>query len=197
MTNTRPITAGIQGLTTQLLQSSGDVLPAAADLRDAGTAGGVPGPAALLRSRSPRRQCQGLTGGRQRVRPDDRHRRSRSTGRCLAGPLCRGHSGSPRSDRDHQGQSRAGRSAIGLCRITVCSCLTTGRTSAIGVLAPWISGWFFSAVIEGAQDVLGEQGYDTLLYPLVANAGSPECRRHQSAAQTCRRCAGAQRSVGS
>ena len=49
--------------------------------------------------------------------------------------------------------------------------LTTGRTSAIGVMAPWISRWFFSAVIEGAQDVVGEQGYDTLLYPLGANAG--------------------------
>lgn len=48
--------------------------------------------------------------------------------------------------------------------------LTTGRTCAIGVLAPWISRWFFSAVIEGAQEVLGEQGYDTLLYPLAANA---------------------------
>ncbi|MET3804583.1 DNA-binding LacI/PurR family transcriptional regulator [Nakamurella sp. UYEF19] len=49
--------------------------------------------------------------------------------------------------------------------------LTTGRTCAIGVLAPWISRWFFSAVIEGAQEVVGEQGYDTLLYPLGANAG--------------------------
>lgn len=49
--------------------------------------------------------------------------------------------------------------------------LTTGRTSAIGVMAPWISRWFFIAVIEGAQDVVSEQGYDTLLYPLGANAG--------------------------
>src|ERR1700712_2184266 len=49
--------------------------------------------------------------------------------------------------------------------------LTTGRTSAIGVMAPWISRWFFSAVIEGAQEVVGERGYDTLLYPLGANAG--------------------------
>lgn len=49
--------------------------------------------------------------------------------------------------------------------------LTTGRTGAIGVLSPWTSRWFFSAVIEGAQDVVGEQGYDTLLYPLAATAG--------------------------
>ncbi len=50
--------------------------------------------------------------------------------------------------------------------------LTTGRTRAIGVMAPWISRWFFSAVIEGAQDVVADQGYDTLLYPLGANAGA-------------------------
>jgi LacI family transcriptional regulator, repressor for deo operon, udp, cdd, tsx, nupC, and nupG len=51
------------------------------------------------------------------------------------------------------------------------SALARGRSSAIGVLAPWISRWFFSAVIEGAQDVVTEQGYDLLLYPLGANAG--------------------------
>ena len=54
--------------------------------------------------------------------------------------------------------------------------LTTGRTSAIGVLAPWISRWFFSAVIERAQEVVGEQRYDTLLYSLGANAGPDTSR---------------------
>ena len=39
------------------------------------------------------------------------------------------------------------------------------------MLAPWISRWLFSAVIEGAQEVVGEQGYDTLLYSLGASAG--------------------------
>jgi DNA-binding LacI/PurR family transcriptional regulator len=43
--------------------------------------------------------------------------------------------------------------------------LTTGRTNAVGVIAPRVSRWFFSAVIEGAQDVLSELGYDLLLYP--------------------------------
>ncbi|MTD16019.1 LacI family DNA-binding transcriptional regulator [Nakamurella sp. YIM 132087] len=51
------------------------------------------------------------------------------------------------------------------------SALARGRTSAIGVLAPWISRWFFTAVIEGAQDVVTARGYDLLLYPLGANAG--------------------------
>lgn len=49
--------------------------------------------------------------------------------------------------------------------------LTTGRTNAIGVIAPWVSRWFFSAVIEGAQEILTEQGYDLLLYPLGTGGG--------------------------
>ncbi|MBM9477552.1 LacI family DNA-binding transcriptional regulator [Nakamurella flavida] len=44
--------------------------------------------------------------------------------------------------------------------------LTTGRTQAIAVLAPWVSRWFFGAVIDGAQEVLSRRGYDVLLYPL-------------------------------
>jgi len=49
--------------------------------------------------------------------------------------------------------------------------LTTGKTNAIGVIAPWVSRWFFSAVIEGAQEILAQQGYDLLLYPLGVGAG--------------------------
>ncbi|GGM08563.1 LacI family DNA-binding transcriptional regulator [Nakamurella endophytica] len=51
------------------------------------------------------------------------------------------------------------------------SALARGRTSAVGVLAPWISRWFFAAVIEGAQELITSHGYDMLLYPLGANAG--------------------------
>jgi LacI family repressor for deo operon, udp, cdd, tsx, nupC, and nupG len=60
--------------------------------------------------------------------------------------------------------------ALGYVASPSAAALTTGRTSAIGVMAPWISRWFFSAVIEGAQEVVAEQGYHTLLYPLGANA---------------------------
>ncbi len=49
--------------------------------------------------------------------------------------------------------------------------LTTGRTNAIGVIAPWVSRWFFSAVVEGAQEVLSQQGYDLLLYPIGVAGG--------------------------
>ena len=49
--------------------------------------------------------------------------------------------------------------------------LTTGRTNAVGIIAPWVSRWFFSAVVEGAQEVLSQQGYDLLLYPVGAAGG--------------------------
>jgi DNA-binding LacI/PurR family transcriptional regulator len=49
--------------------------------------------------------------------------------------------------------------------------LTTGRTNAVGVIAPWVSRWFFSAVVEGAQEVLAQQGYDLLLYPVGVAGG--------------------------
>lgn len=43
--------------------------------------------------------------------------------------------------------------------------LSTGRTGAIGIIAPWLSRWFFAAAIEGVQEVLRSHGYDALLYP--------------------------------
>lgn len=64
---------------------------------------------------------------------------------------------------------------LGYVASPAAAALTTGRTNAIGVMVPRISRWFFTAVIEGAHDVVAERGYDTLLYPLGANAG-PEAR---------------------
>ena len=52
--------------------------------------------------------------------------------------------------------------------------LTTGKTNAIGIIAPWVSRWFFSAVVEGVQEVLAQQSYDLLLYPIgVVGGRSP------------------------
>ncbi|TKV57852.1 LacI family transcriptional regulator [Nakamurella flava] len=52
------------------------------------------------------------------------------------------------------------------------SALITGRTNTFGIVAPWVSRWFFSAVIDGAQEVFGAAGYDLLLYP-VATPSDP------------------------
>ncbi|MGH8777259.1 MAG: LacI family DNA-binding transcriptional regulator [Jiangellaceae bacterium] len=42
--------------------------------------------------------------------------------------------------------------------------LPTGRTRTVGVVVPWVGRWFFMSVIEGAQRVFVEHGYDVLLY---------------------------------
>ncbi len=60
--NTKPITAGIQNLTTQF-SNSANILPAAAVHRDVGAAGGVPLAATVLRQRHAGRRGQGLTAG--------------------------------------------------------------------------------------------------------------------------------------
>ncbi|RIJ76196.1 LacI family transcriptional regulator [Nakamurella silvestris] len=53
------------------------------------------------------------------------------------------------------------------------SALPTGRTNAIGVLVPWISRWFFTTLVDGAQKVVSEAGYDMLLYPVGIASGKP------------------------
>ncbi len=57
-------------------------------------------------------------------------------------------------------------SSLGYSPSPWATALTTGRTNTVAVIAPWVSRWFFSAVIEGAQEVLAEHGYDLMLYPL-------------------------------
>ncbi|WP_236244667.1 LacI family DNA-binding transcriptional regulator [Streptomyces sp. CC210A] len=51
--------------------------------------------------------------------------------------------------------------------------LASGRTSTIGVVAPYVGRWFFGRVLDGAEQVLSDAGYDVLLY----NLGSAEARK--------------------
>lgn len=44
------------------------------------------------------------------------------------------------------------------------SSLSTGRAGAIGVVAPWLSRWFFATAIEGVQRTVLENKHDLLLY---------------------------------
>lgn len=54
------------------------------------------------------------------------------------------------------------------------SSLASGRTRAVGVVVPFVTRWYFAAVVHGAEELLREAGYDLLLYNL---AGDPEARR--------------------
>ncbi len=49
--------------------------------------------------------------------------------------------------------------------------LATGRTSAIGVVVPYVVGWYFSQAITGLDQVLRAAGYDLLLYNLGDTEG--------------------------
>lgn len=50
--------------------------------------------------------------------------------------------------------------------------LAAGHNQAIGVVVPHNVGWYFQHVLAGVQDVLGDQGYDMLLY----NLPTPQAR---------------------
>jgi DNA-binding LacI/PurR family transcriptional regulator len=54
------------------------------------------------------------------------------------------------------------------------SSLATGRTKNVGVVVPFLSRWFFSTVLEGAESALLSNGYDLTLYNL---SGGGEERR--------------------
>jgi DNA-binding LacI/PurR family transcriptional regulator len=53
--------------------------------------------------------------------------------------------------------------------------LATGQTRTVAVVVPWVTRWFFAAVVQGAEEVLREQGYDLLLYNLAGD----ESARHR------------------
>ncbi len=74
------------------------------------------------------------------------------------------------SARTREAVERAA-TALGYTPSPWATALTTGRTNAVAVIAPWVSRWFFSAVIEGAQDVLTRQGLDLMLYPCGVDGG--------------------------
>jgi DNA-binding LacI/PurR family transcriptional regulator len=48
--------------------------------------------------------------------------------------------------------------------------LASGRTMAIGVVAPFVNRWFFSGVVHAAEEALRSAGYDLLLYSLGTDA---------------------------
>ena len=44
--------------------------------------------------------------------------------------------------------------------------LASGQTRAVGVIVPFVTRWFYSSVVQGAEELLREAGYDLLLYNL-------------------------------
>lgn len=52
--------------------------------------------------------------------------------------------------------------------------LASGQTRAVGVVVPWVTRWFFGSIVQGAEELLRDAGYDLLLFNL---GGSHEARR--------------------
>lgn len=51
--------------------------------------------------------------------------------------------------------------------------LAGGQTRTVAVIVPFVTQWFFAAVVQGAEEELRTRGYDLLLYNL---AGDPAAR---------------------
>ncbi|MBF4163571.1 LacI family DNA-binding transcriptional regulator [Nocardioides acrostichi] len=49
-----------------------------------------------------------------------------------------------------------------------------GRTRTIAIVVLWVTRWYFSTVVHGAESLLRERGYDVLLYNI---GGDAEARR--------------------
>ncbi|WP_426997933.1 LacI family DNA-binding transcriptional regulator [Pseudarthrobacter sp. N5] len=64
--------------------------------------------------------------------------------------------------------------ALGYVASSSASGLATGRTKTIGVLAPFVSRWFFSKAIEGADRELHERHYNLSLFNLGGHGSNRE-----------------------
>jgi DNA-binding LacI/PurR family transcriptional regulator len=53
--------------------------------------------------------------------------------------------------------------------------LASGQTRAVGVIVPFVTRWFYASVVQGAEELLREAGYDLLLY----NLGGDKDARHR------------------
>ncbi len=65
-------------------------------------------------------------------------------------------------------------SEMGYVASSAASGLATGRTRTIGVLAPYVSRWFFSRAIEGVDVALQENQYNLMLINLAGYGGGRE-----------------------
>lgn len=76
-----------------------------------------------------------------------------------------------RALRGLSGVSEATREAVreaaerlGYVASPAASSLSSGRTNTIGVIAPWVTRWYFTALIDGVNSVLAASGYDVMLF---------------------------------
>lgn len=62
---------------------------------------------------------------------------------------------------------------LGYVVSSAASSLASGRNRNIGVVVPFLDGWFYTRVLKGAHDALSDAGYDLTLYHLDASTTDP------------------------
>lgn len=69
---------------------------------------------------------------------------------------------------------------LGYVASSSASGLASGRTLAMGVVAPSVSRWFYTTVLEGIDAALRDANYDMILYNLASRGGDRERVFHRS-----------------
>ena len=69
---------------------------------------------------------------------------------------------------------------LGYVASSSASGLASGRTLTMGLVAPSVSRWFYTTVIEGVDAALREANYDMILYNLASRGGDRERVFHRS-----------------
>jgi DNA-binding LacI/PurR family transcriptional regulator len=59
------------------------------------------------------------------------------------------------------------------------SSLASGRTRNVGIVMPFLTGWFFTRVLAGAHATLADAGYDLTVYHLDQSEASDAIERRQ------------------
>ncbi|MGP3986222.1 LacI family DNA-binding transcriptional regulator [Streptomyces sp. 3N207] len=90
-----------------------------------------------------------------------------------ASTVSRALRGRPGVSDEVREQIAAVAASLGYTASRSASSLASGRTLTIGVVVPYVGRWFFSTVLDAAEQVFSKAGYDVLLY----NLGSPEARK--------------------
>jgi len=68
---------------------------------------------------------------------------------------------------------------LGYVVSSAASSLASGRTRNVGVVMPFLSGWFYVRVLKGAHMALADAGYDLTLYHLDASDGGTDLQRRR------------------
>ena len=69
---------------------------------------------------------------------------------------------------------------LGYVASSSASGLASGRTLTMGLVAPSVSRWFYTTVIEGVDAALRQANYDMILYNLASRGGDRERVFHRS-----------------